>query len=34
MALLSMTTSCKDYLDKSPLSDISEEDPYQNYTNP
>ena len=33
MALLSMATSCKDYLDKSPLSDISEEDPYKNYTN-
>lgn len=33
IALLSMTTSCKDYLDKSPLSDINEEDPYKNYTN-
>ena len=27
------TTSCTDYLDKSPLSDISENDPYKNFTN-
>ena len=27
------TISCTDYLDKSPLSDISETDPYKNFTN-
>ncbi len=31
--VLTMSTSCKDYLDKSPLSDISEKDPYKNFTN-
>lgn len=33
LGVLSLTTSCKDYLDKSPLSDISETDPYKNYKN-
>lgn len=33
VAALAMTTSCKDYLDKSPLSDIGDTDPYKNYMN-
>lgn len=33
LGVLTMSTSCKDYLDKSPLSDISESDPYKNFTN-
>jgi hypothetical protein len=33
-ALLSMTTSCKDYLDKSPLErHLARTDPYKNYKN-
>mgnify|MGYP000184145853 CR=1 FL=1 len=31
--VLTTSTSCKDYLDKSPMSDISETDPYKNFTN-
>lgn len=34
LLLLSLgSVSCTDYLDKSPLSDISETDPYKNFTN-
>lgn len=33
VAVLTCTASCKDYLDKSPLSDIGETDPYKNFKN-
>jgi len=33
LAFLITSTACTDYLDKSPLSDISETDPYKNFTN-
>ena len=33
IGVLTLSTSCKDYLDKSPLSDISDSDPYKNFKN-
>ena len=33
VATLLMTTSCTDFLDKSPLSDINENDPFENFKN-
>ena len=33
LSMLGVNTSCTDYLDKSPYSDIAENDPYKNYKN-
>lgn len=33
IVVLTLSTSCKDYLDKSPLSDIKESEPYKNFKN-